>query len=125
MKNLVLAVCFLLFGALTGCNKETDKEKLAGSEWEAKIDDATIVLRFVDESNCTISAGRKGLYSMNMTTYFYRLSTDIDSWPGHFGVYETGDHLTIFYYGFIDKNEITLQSAAEWATEYPTSFKRK
>jgi hypothetical protein len=123
-KLTLLLVSALIAFTFSNCDKATDDSKtLPSSEWETKIGDETIVLNFIDENVCTISSSINGL----LKTYAYRLSTNADSMPGHFFIYQVDKDKhwgETIYYGFIENKKVTLQPTAEWITEYP-SFQRK
>jgi hypothetical protein len=125
MKQLALLLTIGLISlTFTGCEKATDDYKtLAGSKWEAKTENTTIVLHFVDENVCTI--GTYGTsYSLNVTTYSYRLANSFDSMGGSFHIYqlEDGSHC---YSGYFENKKINLEPTAEWITEYPSFQKQK
>ena len=75
-----------------GTKAETDDcAKLKGSIWETETNDVVFTLRFVDETECTIGTTLKdGTLSTNLTTYYWRYASNVDSRWGLFHLYYKG-----------------------------------
>ena len=81
----IIMTCFI-----ASCEKaETDYKKLEGSTWEAVTDDAVYLLQFLDEHVCNMHTMGKdsNTLSANMTTYYWRYRSDLDSRWGYFHMF--------------------------------------
>jgi len=129
LRNVVaIAICLAATTMFSGCEKKTNYNKLEGTTWKAETDTVVFILRFIDETSCTLMTGRTdGTYSSNLTTYFWRYSSDVDSIWGLFFLYELnekGEIVLLTYSGTIDKNELLLHSSMPEKYGFELRFQR-
>ena len=107
-SNLIITLAVILFAAFTSC-KKIDYHKLEGTTWEAETDNVVFVLRFVDESTCTIITARNdNTFSANLTTYRWRYASNVDSMWGFFHLYHIGEEGEYAFPGTIENKKLYL-----------------
>jgi len=125
---IVIAICLTVTTMFSSCEKKTDYNKLEGTTWKAETDTVVFILRFIDETSCTLMIGRTdGTYSANSTTYFWRYRSDVDSQWGLFflsELKENGETVSETYSGTIDNKELYLRGSTPENYGFEMKFKR-
>jgi hypothetical protein len=117
----------LILAGIFSCGKEDNENSLfAGTTWETKTDDVTVVLNFINDSVCTLSSSREGIYSTNMESYLYRLHGMENSMFFDVMIYKKTDDINTetIYFGYIEQNNLLLKTI-EGVQAYPAFKKRK
>ncbi len=114
MKKSILTivsalVCVVMY---TSCSKsETDDyAKLKGSTWEAASNDGLLfVLRFVDDTQCTMMSGRAdGSLSANQIPYTWEYGGNWLGIEGPLFLYHKEDSTQLAYSGKIENGKLNL-----------------